>query len=44
MGLDIVNNKVQSLNGGMKILTEKNKGTEFILYLPTDKHIKTVNM
>lgn len=43
MGLDIVNNKVQSLNGGMKILTEKNKGTEFILYLPTDKHIKTVN-
>lgn len=43
MGLDIVNNKVKNLNGEIKILTEKGKGTEFILSIPSDKNINITN-
>jgi len=43
MGLDIVNNKVTSLNGKIQIITEKGFGTEIILDLPIESNIIAVN-
>mgnify|MGYP002868405145 CR=1 FL=1 len=41
MGLDIVNNKVTSLNGKIQIITEKGFGTEIILDLPVENNVIT---
>jgi len=34
VGLDVVKNKIESLNGSIEILSEINKGTKFIIKLP----------
>ncbi|MBE3592655.1 MAG: chemotaxis protein CheA [Thermoanaerobacter sp.] len=34
IGLDVVKNKIESLNGSIEILSEINKGTKFIIKLP----------
>ncbi|HHV73611.1 MULTISPECIES: chemotaxis protein CheA [unclassified Thermoanaerobacterium] len=34
VGLDVVKNKIESLNGSIEVKTEKDKGTKFIIKLP----------
>lgn len=42
VGLDVVNNTINSLNGTIQVQTSKNKGTEFSITLPLTLAISTV--